>query len=64
MTKQDFLQWKEQPETQEFFQKWRERKQEYLEQMPGLVNDHILLAKVAGGVDTINAFLDTKWEDE
>ena len=32
--------------------------------MPGLVKDHILLAKVAGGVDTIDAFLDTKWEDE
>ena len=64
MTKQDFQQWKDNPITQEFFQEWRNRKQEYLEQMPGLVGDRTLSAELAGSIKTIDALFDTKMADD
>mgnify|MGYP003393960884 CR=1 FL=1 len=64
MTKADFLQWKQLPETQEVLQVLKETKQLYLEQMPGLVTDHIRLAKQAGSIETLDYLINIEWSGE
>lgn len=64
MTKQDFQQWKDNPMTQEIFKVLKDTRQVYLEQMPGLVEDHIRLAKAAGAIEAFDYLTNIEWEGD